>query len=68
MPPDSQATDGPSALRVGLSAGKSLIGGLMLGIALAILLGFTTLFFYFTMTPARHYAGLRPSQIQQVYQ
>ena len=62
MPPDSQATDGPSALRVGLSAGKSLIGGLMLGIALAILLGFTTLFFYFTRLngpgmPAAAHAG-----------
>ena len=62
MPPASQATDGPSALRVGLSAGKSLIGGLMLGIALAILLGFTTLFFYFTRLngpgmPASAHAG-----------
>jgi hypothetical protein len=47
---------------VGLSAGKSLIGGLMLGIALAILLGFTTLFFYFTRLngpgmPAAAHAG-----------
>ncbi len=41
MPADSPTPDSPSALRVGLSAGKSLIGGLMLGIALAILLGFT---------------------------
>ena len=62
MPPASQAPDAPSALRVGLSAGKSLIGGLMLGIALAILLGFTTLFFYFTRLngpgmPAAAHAG-----------
>ena len=45
MPADSPTPDSPSALRVGLSAGKSLIGGLMLGIALAILLGFTTTFY-----------------------
>lgn len=62
MPTDSPTPDSPSALRVGLSAGKSLIGGLMLGIALAILLGFTTLFFYFTRLngpgmPAAAHAG-----------
>ena len=62
MSPASQAPDSPSALRVGLSAGKSLIGGLMLGIALAVLLGFTTTFYYFTRLngpgmPAAAHAG-----------
>lgn len=62
MPPDSPTPDSPSALRMGLSAGKSLIGGLMLGIALAILLGVTTTFYYFTRLsgpgmPAAAHAG-----------
>lgn len=46
MPPASPTSDSPSALRVGLSAGKSVLGGLMLGIFLAIVLGVSTSVFY----------------------
>ena len=47
MPATAPESDSPSALRMGLSAGKSLLGGLMLGIALALVLGCTTAAFYF---------------------
>lgn len=46
MPAAAPNSDSPSALRVGLSAGKSLLGGLMLGLALALVLGCTTTAFY----------------------
>lgn len=46
MPPASPASDSPSALRLGLSVGKSVLGGLMLGIFLAIVLGIGTTVFY----------------------
>ena len=62
MPAAAPATEPPSALRVGLSAGKSLLGGLMLGIALAVLLGCSTAVFYFLRLngpgmPAAAHAG-----------
>ena len=64
MPPASPApaSDSPSALRVGLSAGKSVLGGLMLGIFLAIVLGCTTAIYYFMRLngpgmPAAAHAG-----------
>ena len=47
MPASASPSDLPSALRTGLSAGKSLLGGLMLGIALALLVGCTTAVMYF---------------------
>lgn len=47
MPATASPSDSPSALRTGLSAGKSLLGGLMLGIALALLVGCTTAVMYF---------------------
>ncbi len=37
-------------------------------VILAMTINLAVGIFYFTMTPARYYAGLRPSQIQQVYQ
>lgn len=62
MPAATSNSDAPSALRVGLSAGKSLLGGLMLGIALALVLGCTTAAFYFLRLdgpgmPAAAHAG-----------
>lgn len=62
MPAAAPAIEPPSALRVGLSAGKSLLGGLMLGIALAVLLGCSTAMFYFLRLngpgmPAAAHAG-----------
>ena len=62
MPTAASNTDSPSALRVGLSAGKSLLGGLLLGLALALVLGCTTTAFYFTRLngpgmPAAAHAG-----------
>lgn len=62
MPTAASNTDSPSALRVGLSAGKSLLGGLMLGLALALVLGCTTTAFYFLRLngpgmPAAAHAG-----------
>ena len=43
-----QANDPPSALRVGLGAGKSLIGGLLLGLALDLVLGIGAAVLYFS--------------------
>ena len=62
MPATAPESDSPSALRMGLIAGKSLLGGLMLGIALALLLGCTTAAFYFLRLngpgmPAAAHAG-----------
>lgn len=62
MPSTASNPDTVSALRVGLSAGKSLLGGLMLGIALALMLGCTSAAFYFLRLdgpgmPAAAHAG-----------
>ena len=62
MPSTASNPDTVSALRVGLSAGKSLLGGLMLGIALALVLGCTSAAFYFLRLdgpgmPAAAHAG-----------
>ena len=62
MPAAAPPSDAPSALRVGLSAGKSLLGGLMLGIALALVLGLSTNIFYWLRLngpgmPAAAHAG-----------
>ena len=62
MPAAAPNTDSPSALRVGLSAGKSLLGGLLLGLALAFVLGCSTAVFYFLRLngpgmPASAHAG-----------
>lgn len=56
------SSDSPSALRVGLSAGKSVLGGLMLGIFLALVLGCSSAIYYFMRLngpgmPAAAHAG-----------
>ena len=63
----SQPPDAPSALRVGLSAGKSLLGGLMLGALLALVLGCGAAVFYFSRLMADPGQGIHASAHTGIY-
>lgn len=67
MPTASQPPDAPSALRVGLSAGKSLLGGLMLGAFLALVLGCGAAVFYFSRLMADPGQGIHASAHTGIY-